>query len=539
LSDDTRSFGKYLIDEQVGRGGFATVYCAWDTTLDREIALKILHPHYTIEPDFAERFLHEARTVASLNHPHIITLYEVGDLDGQLFIAMELVRGGSLYQRLESDGPMGVGEAINLLTGVADALDYAHGKGLIHRDIKPANILLRSTHRNQIEGVLTDFGLVKALSRSTQLTRSGTILGTLEYMAPEQIDSDLADQIGPATDIYALGIVAYQILTGQAPFTGSTAQVMNGHLNKTPPSPAEIRAEVPAGVSDAILKAISKNPADRYTTALEFVNALKDAETTVAAPASVPVHEPKAPAPATPLPEPTPPSASIPATNATSERGATIPPAAAPPPPPVQPAPKKRSPLPLIIGAGAIIGLILIFVILRGTVFKQEDPVSVVKVETIKPAEPGIVLEEVVLPEETATPTTIPTIVPTRTPTPTPVNTPTLDYTPTPEDDYARIDFISIADGQYVVDFETVGFTPNLPGQHVHFFFDTVDPEDAGVPGSGPWQLYPAKNGQKGTSPFTLYSVKQRPNRATQMCVLVANANHSVQQSTGNCFDLP
>ena len=363
--------------------------------------------------------MYEARTVASLNHPHIITLYEIGDLDGQLFIAMELVEGGSLYQRLESDGPMEVEETIDLLAGVADALDYAHSKGLIHRDIKPANILLRSTHRNRREGVLTDFGLVKALSRSTQLTRSGTILGTLEYMAPEQIDSDLAEQIGPVTDIYALGIVAYQMLTGQAPFTGSTAQVMNGHLNKTPPSPAEIRSEVPVGVSDAILKAIAKNPADRYATATDFISALRDVDSAAALP--VPVPEPKAPAQTTPAPEPTPLPVSSSTAVAVSRPAVSIPPADTPPPSaPTQPDPGKRSRLPLIIAAGAIIGLILIFAILRGTIFNQEDTIPADKKEyVVNPTEPGVIMEAVIG-EMTATPTTPPT--------------PTSDYTPTPDD---------------------------------------------------------------------------------------------------------
>ncbi|MCO6449460.1 MAG: PD40 domain-containing protein [Caldilineales bacterium] len=275
MTASSRKFGKYEVFAELGRGGFAVVYKARDTTLDRDVALKLLHAQFSGDPAVAERFIKEAKTVANLDHANIVTVYEVGNLDGQLFIAMELVDGGSLLQRLQTTGAMSLDETVAVLDSVADALDYAHSQDLVHRDVKPANILLKTAYRQQERPLLTDFGLVKALSASSHLTRSDSILGTVEYMAPEQIDFERADEIGPATDIYALGVVAYHMLTGQVPFSGSTVQVINGHLNKKAVSPSELRADLPAATSDVILKAMAKEPQDRYPSAAAFVDALQ------------------------------------------------------------------------------------------------------------------------------------------------------------------------------------------------------------------------------------------------------------------------
>ncbi len=162
----------------------------------------------------------------------------------------------------------------SLLAPIADALDEAHSQGLVHRDVKPANILLEKTRTGALRPLLTDFGLVKALAQHTELTRSGAVLGTVEYMAPEQIDIDRATEVGPATDIYALGIVVYHMLTGQVPFSGSSAQVMYAHMHKEPPAPAAIRADLPASVSGGILTALAKQPGDRFPTATDFIQTL-------------------------------------------------------------------------------------------------------------------------------------------------------------------------------------------------------------------------------------------------------------------------
>ena len=242
---------KYDILEELGKGGFATVYRAKDTMLGREVALKLLHPGRTWEPGFVERFYQEARIVAQLKHPGIITVHEIGEVDGQLFIAMEMVSGGSLLDRLEQEGALGLDETVALLIPVANALEYAHAKGVIHRDVKPANILLDPDPHGGSHSVLTDFGLVKALSHSTELTQLGAILGTVEYMAPEQADSNRRNEIGAGTDIYSLGIVAYHMLTGQVPFTGSTIEVLMAHASQEPPAPSALRSDLSPAISNA------------------------------------------------------------------------------------------------------------------------------------------------------------------------------------------------------------------------------------------------------------------------------------------------
>ncbi len=279
MADLPRLFGKYEISGEIARGGFATVYRALDTDLERDVALKVLAPHLTWEANFTARFQQEAKVAARLKHSSIVTIYEIGEVDGALFIAMELAQAGSLRDRLAAMGELDVGETIKLLGPIAAALDFAHAHGIIHRDIKPANILLESDEYGGVRPILTDFGLVKALANSAELTQSGAIIGTVEYMAPEQADTDLAHEIGPASDIYALGIVAYHMLTGRVPFSDSSAaRVLMAHLTKQPPPPSSIRTDLPPGVSDAILRALAKQPADRYPSASAFVDALREAE---------------------------------------------------------------------------------------------------------------------------------------------------------------------------------------------------------------------------------------------------------------------
>lgn len=279
MPDLPPTFGKYQIKAPLGRGGFATVYRAYDASLDRDIALKILAPHLAWEPDTVARFKQEARIAARLKHPNIVAIHEIGEVDGQIFIAMELIEGESLRDYLKRQGSLSVEETIALLSPIADALDYAHSQGVVHRDVKPANILLETTHHGQTRPVLSDFGLVKSLAQSTEITQSGAVLGTVEYMAPEQADSERANEIGPATDLYALGIVAYHMLTGQVPFTGSSAQVLVSHLTRQPPSPRSLRADLPAGPSEVLLKALAKRPADRFASAVAFVQALRTGNT--------------------------------------------------------------------------------------------------------------------------------------------------------------------------------------------------------------------------------------------------------------------
>jgi serine/threonine-protein kinase len=268
------TLGKYEIVEEIGRGGIAVVYKARDTTLGRVVALKVLDLYWAKDPSFVTRFHQEARAAANLRHPNIVTVYEAGEADGQLFIAMEYLQGRTLRELLEVEGALALERALPILEQIADALDAAHGQGIIHRDVKPGNVIVEETGRG-VWVTLTDFGLVKAMAGSTALTSTGTLLGSPEYMAPEQAGPERAAEVGPAADRYALGIVAYQMLTGRVPFPGNTPATLNAHEHKPVPQPRSLRPNLPRPVAAALLKMLAKAPGDRYPTAAAFVAALR------------------------------------------------------------------------------------------------------------------------------------------------------------------------------------------------------------------------------------------------------------------------
>jgi formylglycine-generating enzyme required for sulfatase activity/tRNA A-37 threonylcarbamoyl transferase component Bud32 len=268
--------GKYEIIEEIGRGGFAVVYRARDTDLDRVVALKVLHPYWAADADFVTRFHREARTAARLRHPNIVTVHEAGEFEGQLYIAMEYLPGRNLRELLDAEGALSLERALPILEQVADALDYAHAQGLVHRDVKPGNVRVEEVERG-VRATLTDFGLVKAMAGSSVLTSHGTLLGSPEYMAPEQADPQRAAEIGPATDRYGLGIVAYQMLTGRVPFPGNTPATLNAHLNLAPPDPQAVREDLPPDVAASLLNMLAKSPGDRFASARAFVVRLREA----------------------------------------------------------------------------------------------------------------------------------------------------------------------------------------------------------------------------------------------------------------------
>ncbi len=272
-----RIIGKYELLEEVGRGGFAVVYRARDTTLDRVVALKVLHPHWVTDPQFATRFRQEARAAANLRHPNIVTVHDTGETDGQLYIAMAYLPGRTLHDLLEEQGALPLEAALPILEQLADALDYAHAQGVVHRDVKPLNVIVEDTARGP-RATLMDFGLVKALESSTALTSQGTLLGSPEYMAPEQADPNRHAEIGPATDRYALGIVAYRMLAGRVPFPGNTPGTLNAHLNLKVPDPRDFVRDLPPEVTAAVLTMLAKAPADRFPTANAFVARLREAQ---------------------------------------------------------------------------------------------------------------------------------------------------------------------------------------------------------------------------------------------------------------------
>ena len=267
--------GRYDILEEIGRGGFATVYKARDTRLNRTVALKILHAGWSGDPDFVRRFQQEAETIANLRHPNIVVIHDVGEADRQLYIAMEFLNGDDLQAWLSrQETTLTLAEILPILRPVADALDYAHSRGIIHRDIKPSNMMRDETGQTP-RMVLMDFGLVKAMENSVALTMTSQMLGSPEYMAPEQADPNRADEIGPQSDLYAFGIVAYQMLTGRVPFPGHSISTLNAHANLPVPAPQQFNPDLSENVVAILSRMLAKTPADRYPTALDFVDALQ------------------------------------------------------------------------------------------------------------------------------------------------------------------------------------------------------------------------------------------------------------------------
>ena len=263
--------GRYAIERELGEGGMATVYLAEDLKHERSVALKVLKPELAAVVG-AERFLTEIKTTANLQHPNILPLFDSGEADGFLFYVMPYVEGETLADRLERESQLPVDEAVKVATEVSDALEAAHERGVIHRDIKPANILL-----SRGRPLVADFGIALAVSAAGggRLTETGLSLGTPHYMSPEQATGDQG--VGPATDIYALGSVLYEMLVGEPPYTGSNAQAILGKIIQGKPvSATEERPAVPANVDAAVRKALEKLPADRFKSAASFAAALND-----------------------------------------------------------------------------------------------------------------------------------------------------------------------------------------------------------------------------------------------------------------------
>jgi serine/threonine-protein kinase len=279
MSDDTARLsevfaGTYDIDREVGRGGMATVYLATDVKHDRPVALKILRPELTLALG-GDRFPREIQIVAQLSHPHILPLHDSGERGGFLYYVMPYVEGESLRGRLRSEGKLSVEESIRILREVADALAYAHGRGIVHRDIKPENVMLSGRHAH-----VMDFGVAKAVSVASgeQLTTVGVALGTPTYMSPEQAMGQ--PDVDARSDIYALGILGYEMLTGSPPFVRDTPQALLSAQVIEPPRPVtEIREHIPGALGDLVMRCLAKDPADRWADAEEVHRRLEQMAT--------------------------------------------------------------------------------------------------------------------------------------------------------------------------------------------------------------------------------------------------------------------
>ena len=274
---------RYAIERQIGQGGMATVYLARDLRHHRHVALKVLRPELAAVIG-ADRFLHEIRVTASLQHPHILPLHDSGEADTFLYYVMPFVDGESLRERLKQERQLPIDEAVRIASEVAAALSYAHGRGVIHRDIKPENVLLASG-----SAVVADFGIARAVSEAGEgrLTETGLSLGTPQYMSPEQATAER--DLDARTDIYALGAVVYEMLVGEPPYTGPTTQsVIAKVLTEAPRSMRILRPTVPDHIDLAVQRALAKLPADRFRSATEFSTALERAAPTRTAAAPVP-----------------------------------------------------------------------------------------------------------------------------------------------------------------------------------------------------------------------------------------------------------
>jgi predicted Ser/Thr protein kinase len=342
-------FAGYKVTGVLGRGGMSIVYSAEHLSLGRTVALKVLSAALAGDDDFRERFIRESKLAATLEHPNIIPIYDAGEAEGCLFIAMRYVEGGDLGSLIKANDSLGLGQTIFLIEQVAGALDHAHRQGLVHRDVKPANILVE---RPSDRAYLTDFGVVKQTA-TPGLTKTGYFLGTFAYAAPEQIERKPVDG---RTDLYALGCVLHECLSGEPPFNAVTeASILHAHLVEPPPRLTDTRPDLPHAIDDVIATALAKSKDDRYATCGELVKALRavalgttrvdDANGSRVAPAVKAVPE---------------------TVLSRSETPPAEPPAAAPPPPPPEPAdgagsapppPEKRTPRTVTLSARRLAAL--------------------------------------------------------------------------------------------------------------------------------------------------------------------------------------
>lgn len=399
-----QKIGKYQVQNELGRGGMGVVYRAYDPDLRRTVAIKVLTQQLAADDDFVKRFQQEAIMSANLHHPHIITIYDVGAVDDLHFLIMQYLEGATLENWVRKNGPMPLAQAADVVQQIAGALDYAHDLGIVHRDIKPANIMLSPSG----QATLMDFGLVRA-GAGTGLTRTGTVMGTPEYMAPEQAQDGDIDR---RTDLYSLGVVIYKLLTGRVPFSRTTpVATIYAHVNEAPPPICQVKADLPQPVEAVVSKVLSKNPADRYQRAGELARDF------------VIASQGKMPPGLSALAAAPPPDKTI-----VADAVAPSPRPSAPPRPPAgrSAAPANRPfPMPLVAGLAAVLVLVIagLGIVLSGSGGRAQPTATTVAQGSTPPASLTVAAATtaapVVLPgSDTPTPTA--TSLPLPTPTPAP-----------------------------------------------------------------------------------------------------------------------
>ena len=533
--------GRYRVDEMAGQGGMSAVYKAYDPNLKRVVAIKTIHSNLADDPRFLARFEEEATAVAKLRHPNIVQVFDYSHDEDLYYMVQEFVPGETLQERLrrlnKAGKRMPLSEAIEITLNTADAAGYAHRRGMIHRDIKPANIML-DVHG---QAILMDFGIVKLLGAGHQ-TATGAVVGTALYMPPEVIQGEVPDA---RSDLYSLGVTLYEMVSGRPPFEAdSTMALMMMHVQHPVPDLRALRPGVPDALIAVIEKALAKNRADRYGSMAELATALREAMAQVEAAAApgATAFEERAPAArvATPPPagagggsglssgpkvQPGPDSSPFRAAETPYPRPAPVQPVQEPAggqgtgpshvqwadtnrpaaAPAGQAAPVARADLtpaaarPKVSPAVWVGGAVLALAIVAGVLF------ALLRSPGKPAASPAA-----------ASPTaTSPAALPAGAP-------------------FARITGITLDNQQrYVVAYQSSGLSAQASDLHLHFFFNTVPPGQAGTPAQEEWTEY------GGSSPFAQIKAGDRPANASQLCVLVANSDHSVRPNSGTCAVLP
>src|SRR3954447_24730375 len=266
--------GRYTIERRLGSGGMADVYCAADSQLGRQIALKMLHRRFARDQEFVERFRREASAAAGLQHPNVVGVFDRGEYDGTYYIAMEYLPGRTLKELIRDESPLDQLRAIDYAIQILHAASFAHRRGVIHRDFKPHNVIAADDGRLKV----TDFGIARA--GGSEMTETGSIMGTAAYLSPEQAQGQ---RVGAPSDLYSIGIVMYEMLTGRVPFLGESAvSIALKHVSEEPPPLRQLRPDVHPRLEQAVGRALLKDPAQRYASADEFIAALEQARTAIA-----------------------------------------------------------------------------------------------------------------------------------------------------------------------------------------------------------------------------------------------------------------
>src|SRR4051812_24418568 len=273
VTDGTLVDGRYRIERRLGSGGMADVYCAYDHQLGRQIALKVLHRRFARDTEFVERFRREASAAAGLQHPNVVGVFDRGEYDGTYYIAMEYLPGRTLKDVVREESPLDQLRAIDYAIQILQAASFAHRRGVVHRDIKPHNVIVGGDGRLKV----TDFGIARA--GASEMTETGSIMGTAQYLSPEQAQGQ---RVGAASDLYSIGVVLYEMLTGRVPFTGESAvSIALKHVSEEPPALRALRPEVHPRLEQAVGRALLKDPAQRYASADEFIAALEQARAAI------------------------------------------------------------------------------------------------------------------------------------------------------------------------------------------------------------------------------------------------------------------